>query len=165
MANYCDFQMKIVGERENVQTLVNYLQANYHYQNGYSNCTADKHFFGVLTADIVKEQPMVSGDYLMMIQGECEWSVRCSMFEGEHTYYNRWTPKRRSELKESFRGTHLEEITKLLNLKIEIHSQEKHCGFHEHYIIEAGHVFTETFESLHFYCEDEDDLLEMKFAV
>lgn len=164
MANYCDFQMKIVGERQNVQALASYLQANYHYQDGYSNCTADKHFFCVIETKIMRERSLLSGDYMMMLQGCCSWSVRRCMFEGEYTYYNGWTEEDRSNLKESFRGTHLEEVTKALDLKVEIHSQEPHCGFREHYIVEAGQVTFENFESFNLYFDNEQSV-ELKFAI
>ena len=165
MANYCDFQMKIIGKKENVQAFVSYLQAEYQYQDGYSNCTADKHFFCVLETEVITERTLFSGEYMMKIRGCCAWSVRRCMFKGEYTYYNRWTEKDRLSLKESFRGTHLEEATRDLDLKVEIHSQEPHCGFREHYILEAGHVVLEDFESFNLYCDGENYSFDLKFAI
>ena len=165
MANYCNFQMKIIGKKENVQAFVSYLQAEYQYQDGYSNCTADKHFFCVLETEVITERTLFSGQHMMKIQGCCAWSVRRCMFKGEYTYYNRWTEKDRLSLKESFRGTHLEEATRDLDLKVEIHSQEPHCGFREHYILEAGHVVLEDFESFNLYCDGENYSFDLKFAI
>ena len=140
MPNYCDYELKIKGEKENVMKVVSYLQADYSYENGYSNCTADKHFFRVFEADTAYEQIEDDGLFSVVVYGYCAWSVYCCMFKGVHTYYNDWTEGKKAKLNEPFKGINMEDITKELNLTVEIFSSEPGVGFMEHYLVENGEI-------------------------
>ena len=62
------------------------------------------------------------------------------MFKGVHTYYNDWTEERKAKLNEPFKGINMEDITKELNLTVEIFSSEPGVGFMEHYLVENGEI-------------------------
>lgn len=145
MPNYCNYEMKIVGKKENVGKIVSYLQAEYNYNYDwekeiykFSKCTADKHFFRVFEADLLDTED----DYdvknkliAVTVNGSCAWSVYCCMFKGEYTYYS--NPKSKYDI---FKGTNMEDVTKELDLKVEIFSEEFGNNFMEHYLIDKGNI-------------------------
>lgn len=144
MPNYCDYEMKINGKKENVEKLISYLQAEYSYKgDGTVECSADKHFFRVFGADVLEEYEIDPGKedtlYTAIVGGCCAWSVYSCMMQGEHTYYNRVKESNKKE----FYGTHMIEATRELDLEVEIFSEEPGCGFMEHYRIDKGEVLVD----------------------
>lgn len=154
MPNYCDYEMKILGKKENVLRMVAYLQADYNYQDGLSNCTEDKHFFRVFEANVIDEAELSSETYMAVVSGYCAWSISCCMLQGSLSYYRNWSEERLSTLKEPFKGTHLEDVTKELDLSVEIFSKESGLEFMEHYIVESGTI---TLDETHDYHEEYDE--------
>lgn len=139
MPNYCNYGMKIKGQKENVEKLVSYLKADYYYkEDGTVECSADKHFFRIFEVEETHSEN--EGDlYSSMVYGYCAWSVYSCMMQGEHTYYNRFKEKDKKE----FYGTHMVEATNELDLEVEIFSEESGMGFMEHYIIDKGKVLVD----------------------
>ena len=170
MANYCDYEMRIVGEKENVNKLISYLKADYRYTGDnwkLEKCTADKHFFRVFEAnhdedyDEIKE----NGLFEAFVYGDCAWSVESCMFDAEYgyigdklygTYYFDCKNDGRVN-NEDFRGTHMVEATKDLNLTVEIYSREPGACFMEHFIVDKGNIITqENCKWYEVYDEEED---------
>lgn len=143
MANYCYFQIKAVGLKDSLLKLQEYLDASYEYKqdengNWYENCKADKHLFRIYETqceDGIEE--INENEYSIRISGECAWSVTNCMFDEEYTDYGKW---RNSVSPFTFKGTTIPELSKELNLKIEIYSEETGVGFMEHYLIEDGKI-------------------------
>lgn len=111
MPNYCNFSMKIVGEKSKrdifVKRLVDYNQPN--------------HFWRIFTADIYDEwDDGESGATLLC--GDCAWSLEtCCRASG---YSN---------------GVDLFAVnTEELGLKLEAYSREPGMQFEEHYIYDNG---------------------------
>lgn len=153
MPNYCDFEMKVNGTKENLDKFYNYLKADYYYNSDGSlqSCTADKHLFRIFevylgTEGIYKEDE----NHTCIILGQCAWSVYSCMFEGDSTYYSHWDNKDKSD----FRGTTLPKISEELQLDIEVFSEEGGCGFMEHFLIRKGVVEIEDCVDYH---EEEDE--------
>lgn len=150
MPNYCDFEMKIKGSKENREKLISYLNADYHYDikdnNEYTlkKCTADKHFFRVFEADEIEEGYYTTSDRdYSILTGSCAWSVVTCMFDDDNgTYYGSWKKNNFYDCKD-FRGTHMIEVTKDLDLEVEIFSKEDGCGFMEHYVLNKGELLIE----------------------
>ena len=140
MPNYCDYQMKLRGAKENVQKFIAYLKADYSYNNGKWECSEDRHFFRVFEAahDPGEDTVDVSGETISTVGGYCAWSVFSCLFEGNHTYYDQWKNDG-----ENFKGTHILEASKELDLDIEIYSEEAGVGFMEHYLIEKGELLVD----------------------
>lgn len=148
MPNYCDYEIKIVGKKENVEKLFSYLKSDYsytaiydkdkkHYVNKLSFCEADKHFFRVFDADRLEAEEIDKDTYILIVGGYCAWSVYSCMMKGEYTYYD---DLKKTVIIDDFRGTNMLEATKDLNLKVEIFSSEPGCEFMEHYIIDKGEI-------------------------
>lgn len=138
MPNYCDFKMLIKGKKENVETLVDYLKADYDYRDGKSHCTADHHFFRVFRAE--EDEADISelnGVYKTVVEGYCAWSVYTCMFDGPHTYFRDMTPEELEVPADEIKATHLLKCSGDLDLTIEVIAIEEDCHY-EHYIIESG---------------------------
>ena len=65
MPNYCNFEMKIKGEEENIKKMISYLGAEYDFDikeiDGekeivYSTCTSDKHFYRIFNVCLYDEE-------------------------------------------------------------------------------------------------------------
>lgn len=151
MPNYCNYQMKLRGTKENIQTFIAYLKADYSCANGKWECSEDRHFFRVFEADHNPSEDTVdaSGEIVSTVSGYCAWSIFSCLFEGNHTYYSRY------EKEEGFKGIHILEASKELSLDIEIYSEEAGVGFMEHYLIEKGELLVD--ECFDDYCEIEDE--------
>ena len=83
--------------------------------------------------------PDENGDIIRAVSGYCAWSVYSCMFEGEHTYYNDFM--RDFGIRYiGFFGTTIPELSRLLNLDIEIFSEETGVCFQEHYRVTNGNI-------------------------
>ena len=175
MPNYCDYTMKVVGKRENVEKLVKYLNAGYSYVEDGENypwCTeenrekysmrfddgakhlytnAEKHFWRVF--DAIDEYDF--DGTVAWISGYCAWSVYCCMLGGPQTYSQVREDDKFLKLKTEH-STTMEEATKELDLVVEIFSCEPGMGFAEHYVIDNGEVTTdENFDYHEFWLDKE----------
>lgn len=164
MPNYCDFEMKIIGNEESRERFISYLNANYHYNiidnDNYEldYCTADKHFFRVFEAEKIDEifYNQIDPDFTI-VSGNCAWSVITCMFnEPEGTYYGDWASHNFYNC-DNFKGTHILEATKELNLMVEIFSMESGLDFMEHYVIDNGKLLVNDCQN---YIEDYNEETE-----
>lgn len=168
MPNYCDFNMKIVGERKNIEELISILDADYSYEpispdlingktyplvhqppspiyyttNGYklAKLTGPRHMFRVFEAYVDRSVDEPNASY---ISGYCAWSVYSCMFGTSHTYYDDFITEKYGNKYIGFMGTTLPDESRKLNLKIEVYSEEPGCGFMEHYLIDNGEILIE----------------------
>lgn len=168
MPNYCDFNMKIVGERKNIEELIAVLNSHYDYEpvspdhirgktyplvhqpaspiyyttNGYKleSITGPRHMFRVFEAYVDRDLDEANASY---ITGYCAWSVYSCMFKGDYTYYDRFIKENYNNKYIGFKGTTLPDESKNLNLKIEVYSEESGCAFMEHFLIDNGEILIE----------------------
>ena len=117
MANNCFYDLKIVGEKNNVDELIKILQHKHPALRMYR----------VFSADVYDECFLPNGQYFAIICGDVAWSIYSSMLEGR--------------LKSSINNlTDIESESKRLNLTVEIFSSEPGACFQEHYIINKGEI-------------------------
>lgn len=157
MPNYCNYEMKIKGKKENIEKMYSFLKADYCYhrrkpesEKTPTECTADKHFFRVFECELLDNDAikppetfeeavkLVSDDiYSIVVEGYCAWSVFSCMFEGPHTYYSDFVADMGKD-NPNFKGITIPIASKELDLEIEIFSKEPGMGFMEHYVVDKG---------------------------
>ena len=132
MSNYCSFELKAVGKKENLIKLHEIMNRRY-------NCTEndEEHLWRVFEANIIDTELREDGNFVAIITGNCAWSVYSSMTAEEHSYYDDY--KIRKDGKKN-KGSCLENESKNLNLNIEVFSTETDIGFQEHLIIKNGEL-------------------------
>lgn len=151
MPNYCCYNMQVTGEKkENIEEFIQVLQADYNYRT--KEFTAPRHMFRVFTADPSDIVPY-HGKYACNIVGDCAWSVYSCMMEGPFSYYSEVA----EEHPDDFRGTTLIKESELLDLDIEVFSEEPGMGFAEHYLISKGDKIIDEEEPLQTYYFDEEE--------
>lgn len=136
MPNYCDYEMKVVGNEESIKEFIKVMNSNYNYHT--MEFDFDRHMGGRVfevetTEDIVEQE---NGKFYTTIYGYCAWSVYSCMFEGAHTYYSQL----KEEYGEKCRSTTIPIESKRLNLDIEIYSKESGMAFQEHYLVKQGTI-------------------------
>lgn len=130
MPNYCNYSMCVVGTQENIEEFIKVMKADYDYNN--MEFGHDRHMFRVFEAECDEIEERYDGRYQVVINGYCAWSVASCMLEDG--YYKRFE----QEFADNFRGTTLVIESKILNLDIEVFSEESGCCFQEHYVIKKG---------------------------
>lgn len=170
MPNYCYYEMRVKGKPENVNQFILSLQSDYGYTpveisnrmltypRGkmliYPNDNNRRvfkviqpgppHLFRVFEANLIRDQcyyipPDENGDIIRTVSGYCAWSVYSCMFEGGCTYYNDFM--RDFGIRYiGFFGTTIPKLSRLLNLDIEIFSEETGVCFQEHYRVTNGNI-------------------------
>lgn len=164
MPNYCDFNMKIVGERKNIEEFISVLNSDYDYEpisprhisgknyplvhqpaspiyyttNAYKleSITGPRHMFRIFETYVNRSEDEPNASY---VSGYCAWSVYSCMFKGKYTYYNDFITEKHGKYI-GFKGTTLPDESKNLNLKIEVYSEESGCAFMEHFLIDNGEI-------------------------
>lgn len=99
MPNLCCYEMNIKGQKENVQTLLNWLNADYHYEDNKSEVfildgdkkIPQKHHIGYRVFECDYDKEFLSSlerksDVVINAVGTCAWSCNSCMFEGVFTY-------------------------------------------------------------------------------
>lgn len=138
MANYCSYEMKIKGKKENVDKLIEYLQSDYYYENKeLVKCDADRHFCRVFECHIADDYKEEGYQGYEIVYGSCAWSVFSCMMSGDHTYYNDLIKYKNNKV------TCMTKATKELDLEVEIFSEEPGCCFMEHFLIDKGKILIE----------------------
>ncbi|MBR0420293.1 MAG: hypothetical protein IJI66_14120 [Erysipelotrichaceae bacterium] len=181
MPNYCDYSMRVKGEKANVEKFYSYLGNDYCYKNDNSPTSypkktdeefmkeysirydskdgtkhlytnAEKHLYRVFEAYLNEEYENDDGKYLMWITGYCAWSIYCCMFEGPFSYYT--DCKRDDEFAElrNEHATSVPTLSKELGLEIEIFSSEPGCCFAEHYLVKDGDIVANEEYEYNEYC-------------
>ena len=133
MPNYCDFDIHVVGYKDNVDELIRIMQ---------NDSTDYKHFCRIFDCDVIdpKVYGVVKSVHLI---GDCAWSTYLCLFPGLATYF--------SNLKENpnqfYEGnewakfvTNIVDECRRLNLSIDIHSFEPGMEFLEHYVLHNGNI-------------------------
>lgn len=135
MPNLCNYQMKVVGKKENVEEFIKIMQANYDYRA--MEFSHDKHMGGrVFEAYVDEFKEVDNNKFAAIICGDCAWSVSSCMFGGEWSYYNGF----KNDYQDKCRSTTVPIESKELDLNIEIFSEESGCCFMEHYLVRKGDV-------------------------
>ena len=132
MPNYCNYSMKVVGTKQNIQEFIKVIQADYNYYD--MTFSYDRHMFRVFEAEHDEIEERADGRFETVINGYCAWSVASCMFAAG---YYRDSQKSHPD---NFKGTTLDIESKNLNLDIEVYSEEPGCCFQEHYIIINGDI-------------------------
>lgn len=133
MANNCYFNMKVTGEKEKINELIDMMQWVGRFEGiGLGNV------YDVDVYDSSEENGLLT----YQCTGNCAWSVLSAM-RGEK--WNKHT---------------LESETKRLNLVVEIFSEEPRNCFQEHCLISKGQVIIDDFVDWESHCLDEYESLE-----
>lgn len=132
MPNYCNYSMRAVGTKENIEEFIKVMNAGYDY--GTMEFDYDRHMFRVFEAVSDEIDEYDDGVFAVIINGYCAWSVRSCMFDDG--YYGRI----KERYSDDFRGTTLLLESKKLGLNIEVFSEESGMCFQEHYMIIDGEL-------------------------
>ena len=152
MPNYCNYSMKVVGTKENIEEFIKVMNADYNYYD--MTFDYDRHMFRVFEAEHDEIEARTDGKFETIINGYCAWSVATCMFEGG--YYKDVKKGHPDE----FRGTTLDIESKKLNLNIEVYSEEPGCCFQEHYVILNGDIVCDECVEWESYVVDEFETKE-----
>jgi len=144
MPNLCSYGMKVVGTKENKDKLLEIMKRGY-------DCTKEDDIHMWRVFDAYRNSYKGDDEELYFIGGNCAWSVYSCMFDGPGTYQQR---------DETGKGTTIVQLSKDLNLDIEIFSEEPGIGFMEHYIIRQGDVTTNDVVDYYEYDIEEYDTYE-----
>mgnify|MGYP000037169017 CR=1 FL=1 len=128
MANMCYFNLKVIGDLKNLQKFEEILTADYDYDNPIA-CESE-HLFRIYDPKKIK----LGNDY-DIYAGECAWSAFSCMLD-KSSRSNYACLKR--NYPEKFKVTTIDEVSKKLNLKIEVFSEE--TDFTEHIIVDNGDI-------------------------
>ena len=179
MPNICNANIYIKGRKDCVDKFIQVLRENYNYGDD-SDWKDAKHFFRIFEVhsdDVLQSNAMIK---TMSIQIECAWSVYSCMFPGHLTYYNdfaqRIEPRRegqspedydkyiQSQIRRQQNATNVYDLTRELNLLVEIVSEETEgLFFQEHYVIDAGKlILDEQFNIVDLWPSDYDEYLKCK---
>lgn len=165
MPNYCDYEMKVVGNEESIKEFIKVMNSNYNYHT--MEFDFDRHMGGrVFEANAGEIVNQEDGKFNTTISGYCAWSVWCCMFDGAHTYYNDF----KKYGAQNHSTTLIQESGKL-NLDIEVYSEESGMCFQEHYLIKQGILEINEEREWNEYCicdyetkEEAEEELEIKIT-
>lgn len=145
MPNYCGYDMKVVGKKENVKEFVKIMKANYDYPS--MKFGFDRHMGGrVYGAHAEKPVKNEDGSYSVIIIGYCAWSVARCMFNGG--YYR----SLKNRYGDECRSTTVPIESERLGLDIEIYSGESESCLMEHYLVRKGKIICNEYEDWYEYC-------------
>lgn len=151
MPNICEFNLKATGRKENIERLykmLNYDESEKYYLHRIFGCSY------TFEEDLlnVKNDEEIS----VFMHGDCAWSLEASML--------------RNDCGDDGYLTSIDKASKLLNLKIEIVSEEPGCNFTEHYVVDNGEILIDecfdliTDEEFEKYKDDEEGLSDLYYA-
>lgn len=146
MQNLCDFCLVAKGEKSKLEQLAEWLQnTTYNYRRDSEhtlqyNGKAERHFWNIDSFDYSLYD---NGDcYMSMLgNGQCKFSVEYCMIDNPCTMYSHDCIE--DQELNSLMKKHeisLQEASKLLNLDIEIFSEEPKSNWAEHLVISNGEV-------------------------
>lgn len=180
MANNCWYQMKVSGKPESIREFIKVIQ----YEHPIRSLSR------VFEAGIDDEESIDAEGYVH-ITGDCAWSVHTCMMEGQGSYVNdsinehrkalleleeskkelgndlikkAFFNKKKKEL-ESFPNSSLIRESEILNLTIEVFSEECGLCFSEHLVVDNGKLLVNDcvdYREYYFEEEDENDTEEQK---
>lgn len=131
MANSCDFEMKVKGKSESVETLIKLLK-------DHELDESEERYFGGWLENIMyeMEDDPINQSSIAFVTGGCKWSVILSLLGVKDSYYD----EDKKDYGDKSKVTCLENESKRLNLDIEIYSSEYGVGFEEHFLIKEGEL-------------------------
>ena len=168
MPNYCDFDMRIRGNRKSVATFATWLKADYHYSGDvpeiYVEIEGEKipveHHIGWRVFECYYDlEPFKDlkddRDVTLYISGYCAWSVYSCMLTGPFSYCSDNHDECIKKYGKDYSLT-LPQACKKLSLEAEVFSNEPGMCFAEHYhITPDGELVTdEETQYLEFYIEE-----------
>lgn len=118
MANWCEFDIRIVGSEENCKLFQLIIQGEH-----------EKKFSRVFNAWVVYEE-QCSDRYMMELSGNCAWSVACAMNKEKHN-------------PDELACATLQGLSAELCLAVEVYAREPGVGFAEHYWFVNGEMKAE----------------------
>ena len=128
MANICYFNLKVVGGVNSLQQFEKIITAHYDYDKSIA-CDSE-HIFRVYSTTKIE-----IGNNYDIYSGECAWSAfSCMLDKSPGSNYCRIKEK----FPDKFKGTTIDEISKKLNLKIEVFAEES--DFMEHILVDNGEI-------------------------
>lgn len=142
MANTCDFIMKVKGERENIQTLFDWMTQNGITWMGRGATYAELSFD--------KEEKNVA-----LIRGLCKWSVTEAMERDAVSM--REHPEEWADAHSYRKYITLPEACNELNLEMEVYSAEDGRGFQEHKLFRNGIMEIDRCVKWHEEYDDDND--------
>ncbi len=165
--------MKVAGKPENIREFIEVIQYKHHTRS----------LSRVFEAGIDDEESINAEGYVY-ITGDCAWSVHTCMMEGQGAYVNdsidenrkallelgelkkdlgndlikkAFFNKKKKEL-ESFPDSSLIRESEILNLTIEVFSEECGMCFSEHLVVSNGKIIVNDCENYYeYYFEEEDE--------
>ena len=136
MANLCDIDMKIVGDKDARTKFIKALTQDGSVWMGRG-----------AEADISEEDE----DYVKIF-GYCKWSITSALINNAismRTNPKMWCGNGKDDKGNPLTFITLPEASKIYNVDVEAYSEESSNGFAEHYIIKKGEIVT--FESVPFH--------------
>lgn len=141
MPNYCNYELKAKGEKENLEKLIEIMNNNYNMSE-----EDPLHMFRIFEATPTFDNEEKT---FLTVRGYCAWSVYSCMMEGACTYYN--------DFYKGTNATTIDRLAKDLNLYIEIISEEPGMCFMEHIMCYPnGEIIHESLPWYEFDIEDYD---------
>lgn len=128
MANSCFYTMYAEGKPAAIDELIARMTFNYDHSEE-SETENRVHFWRVFDAEAEDLEPRSEGTRLVVISGDCAWSVRSCMCDGPLTYASDFT----DNPKVAPYCTSLKKTSNELDIEIEVFSEEPAMEFAEHY--------------------------------
>lgn len=163
MPNYCVYNMKVTGRQEDVDQFIKELQVTDYSYNDYGCSGIEeglRHLCRVFSADVIYDIPNkikidVDNSVILrdvILSGDCAWSVASCMTDSPTSYYNQLRERYGNRSK----ATTLKLESKILNLIIEVYSEEPGCCFSEHMLYVNGEEIIDECVDYYETWEDED---------
>ena len=124
MANNCGYEIRVKGKKENLEKF-------YHYMDYENQNEEEKHFARIFSHER-EYYTTTDGNEGMYIYGDCAWSLHTCLMKGQGSYFG-------SE-DENPQLVNAVDVSKELDLEIEMWSEEPGVGFCEHKYIKKGEV-------------------------
>lgn len=145
MPNYCDFEGKVKGTKNDVKDFMEALNAEYNYETGVVEKTHFYRIFGILSL-------YEDGDETAYFEGYGAWSL--SSMLSAHGYHQDFKDK-------FYKGTCLEDFAKTHpTIEIEMIGVEPGMAFTERVRVKNGEAIFESDDYAGLSLEGEDDLID-----
>lgn len=135
MANFAAFRLRAKGKFNDLQELYEMLS----YEHPENLC-----FYRVIEANLMGFEDAKDGFSILEVDGDCAHSAQISMLVDGHTS------------SEECKVTNIQEMSKRLNLKIQIKSIEFAECFEEHIYVDNGEILILEEEEFELYYDDDD---------
>lgn len=166
MANYCDFNGRVLGKREQVEDFLKLWETEYDYsyknaeaknvKEKYVNYPDHKHFSRIFDFELCDENELKNelgdGKIEVAFGGYCAWSLgSCITMDGYYSWVDSEDGDRQFECIENWAKENPE-------VEVVICSVEPGCAFTERFTVKDGGVNEEVEDYYEFIIETEEDL-------